>query len=203
MCKVKIALSKLLEKFFLSMAFFLSKTYWHPWKSGGRMTLWSLKVHFNAIPYIVWHSKTDCGCDFWWAERINAKLSLFPHVCVGVCFDTVRESACMACKRSPVRSRYSPPKKHCTSFEVRCFSFYWSRFLGAALLCLHRFQAFAGGSYTTPNVWRYTIFKLESDLNLPSEKTEKSYSNLGILLLCPTWRKSFRKLPHCLSPNGR
>ena len=36
-----------------------------------------------------------------------------------------------------------------------------------------------------------------------SEKTENSYSNLGILLLCPTWRKSFRKLPHCLSPNGR
>ena len=29
----------------------------------------------------------------------------------------------MACKRSAVRSRYSPPKKHCTSFEVRCFSF--------------------------------------------------------------------------------
>lgn len=24
-------------------------------------------------------------------------------------------------------------------------------FGGAALLCLHRFQAFAGGSYTTPN----------------------------------------------------
>ena len=30
----------------------------------------------------------------------------------------------MACKRSAVRSRYSPPKKHCTSFEVRCFSFF-------------------------------------------------------------------------------
>ena len=36
-----------------------------------------------------------------------------------------------------------------------------------------------------------------------SEKTENFYSNLGILLLCPTWRKSFRKLPHCLSPHGR
>ena len=46
---------------------------------------------------------------FWWIERINAKLSLSPHFRVGVRFDTVRESACMACKRSPVRSRYSPP----------------------------------------------------------------------------------------------
>ena len=28
------------------------------------------------------------------------------------------------------RSRYSPPKKHCTSHEVRCFSFFESKFLG-------------------------------------------------------------------------
>ena len=34
--------------------------------------------------------------------------------------------------------------------NVWCFSFCWSRFLGAALLRLHRFQAFAGGSYTPP-----------------------------------------------------
>ena len=34
-------------------------------------------------------------------------------------------------------------------------------FLGAALLRLHRFQAFAGGSDTTPNVWLYTIFKMD------------------------------------------
>ena len=44
---------------------------------------------------------------------------------------------------------------------------------------------------------------LESDLNLPFGKTENSYSNLGILLLCPTWTKSLRKLPHRLSPHGR
>ena len=68
--------------------------------------------------------EAGCNCEpFWWIERINAILSLSPHFRVGVCFDTVRESACMACKRSAVRSRYSPPKKHCTSFEVRCFSF--------------------------------------------------------------------------------
>ena len=29
--------------------------------------------------------------------------------------------------------------------------FFLKPFLGAALLRLHRFQAFAGGSYTTPN----------------------------------------------------
>ena len=34
-------------------------------------------------------------------------------------------------------------------------------FLGAALLRLHRFQAFAGGSYTTPNFGLYTVFKKE------------------------------------------
>ena len=193
MCKIKIALSNLSEKIFS-----------RKWPS-----LWEKPIDTleNRVVKLPCRRSMIPGSrmwlwTFWWIERINAKLSLSPRFRVGVCFDTVRESACMACKRSPVRSRYSPPKKHCTSFEVRCFSFYWSRFLGAALLCLHRFQAFAGGSYTTPNVWRYTIFKLESDLNLPSEKTEKSYSNLGILLLCPTWRKSFRKLPHCLSPNG-
>ena len=41
----------------------------------------------------------------------------------GGCFDTVRESACMACKRSPVRSRYSLPQKHCTSLEYSAFLF--------------------------------------------------------------------------------
>ena len=55
--------------------------------------------------------------------RINAKSYPFTHAFLGVRFKVVRESACMACKRSAVRSRYSPPKKHCTSFEVRCFSF--------------------------------------------------------------------------------
>ena len=52
------------------------------------------------------------------------------------------------------------------------------------------------GVYHPPSIWK-AIWTFHS------EKTENSYSNLGILLLCPTWRKSFRKLPHCLSLNGR
>ena len=75
--------------------------------------------------------------------RINAKSHPFAHAFLGVRFKVVQESACMACKRSAVRSRYSPPKKHCTSQEVQCFSFCWSIFWGAALLCLHAFLAFA------------------------------------------------------------
>ena len=64
----------------------------------------------------------------------------------------------MACKRSAVRSRYSPPKKHHTSCEVWCFSFLSESKLGGIaspapfsglcrqflynpqLLTLHRFQ---------------------------------------------------------------
>ena len=49
----------------------------------------------------------------------------------------------MACKRSAVRSRYSPPKKHCTSFEVRCFSFYGSRFLRLHCFACMSFRLFA------------------------------------------------------------
>ena len=51
-------------------------------------------------------------------------------------------------------------------------------------------------SWYPPSIWK-AIWTFRS------EKTENSYSNLGILLLCPTWRKSFRKLPHRLSPHGR
>ena len=96
--------------------------------------------------------EAGCNCEpFWWIERINAILSLSPHFRVGVCFDTVRESACMACKRSPVRSRYSPPKSTVLRRKYGAFLFAEADFWGAALLRLHRFQAFAGGSYTTPN----------------------------------------------------
>ena len=66
--------------------------------------------------------EAGCNCEpFWWIERINAILSLSPHFRVGVCFDTVRESACMACKRSPVRSRYSPPEGKAPHGNVWCF----------------------------------------------------------------------------------
>ena len=48
-------------------------------------------------------------------KRINAEYRSSSHLCVGVRECVVRESACMACKRSPVRSRYSPPDlRHCT-----------------------------------------------------------------------------------------
>ena len=92
-------------------------------------------------------------------KRTNAKYYSSSHLCVGVRECVVRESACMACKRSAVRSRYSPPKKHCTSQEVWCFSFllkpvfggciaspapfsgFCRRFLyNPQLLTLHRFQ---------------------------------------------------------------
>ena len=51
-------------------------------------------------------------------------------------------------------------------------------------------------SWYPPSIWK-AIWTFHS------EKAENSYSNLGILLLCPTWRKSFRKLPHRLSLHGR
>ncbi|UQK44760.1 hypothetical protein MTP39_09205 [Faecalibacterium sp. I3-3-33] len=44
----------------------------------------------------------------------------------------------------------STRKKHYTEM-CGAFLFAEAGFLGAALLRLHRFQAFAGGSYTTPN----------------------------------------------------
>ena len=42
-------------------------------------------------------------------KRTNAKYYSSSHLCVGVRECVVQESACMACKRSPVRFRYSPP----------------------------------------------------------------------------------------------
>ena len=48
----------------------------------------------------------------------------------------------MACKRSAVRSRYSPPKKHCTSHEVRCFSFFEAKFWGGCIASPVPFSGF-------------------------------------------------------------
>ena len=51
--------------------------------------------------------------------------------------------------------RFDPGILHQKSTVLRrkygAFLFAEAGFLGAALLRLHRFQAFAGGSYTTPN----------------------------------------------------
>ena len=114
MCEIKIALSKLSEKNFS-----------RKWPSLWEKTIDTLENRVVKLPCrrsMIPESRMWLWT-FWWIERINAKLNLSPRFRVGVRFDTVRESACMACKRSAVRSRYSPPKKHCTSFEVRCFSF--------------------------------------------------------------------------------
>ena len=118
MCKIKIALSNLSEKIFS-----------RKWPS-----LWEKPIDTleNRVVKLPCRRSMIPGSrmwlwTFWWIERINAKLNLSPRFHVGVRFDTVRESACMACKRSAVRSRYSPPKKHHTSCEVWCFSFCFLR----------------------------------------------------------------------------
>ena len=97
-------------------------------------------------------------------KRTNAKYYSSSHLCVGVREWVVRESACMACKRSPVRSRYSPPKSTVLRWKYSAFLFaeagFWgciaspAPFLGFCrrflynpqLLTLHRFQKgmFAG-----------------------------------------------------------
>ena len=94
--------------------------------------------------------------------RINAKSYPFTHAFMGVRFKVVRESACMACKRSPVRSRYSPPKKALYFVgSMVLFFFAEAGFGGLHCFACTIFRLFAGGSYTTPNFWLYTVFKKE------------------------------------------
>ena len=62
--------------------------------------------------------------------RINAKSYPFTHAFLGVRFKVVRESACMACKRSPVRSRYSPPKSTVLRRKYGAFLFAEADFWG-------------------------------------------------------------------------
>ena len=61
--------------------------------------------------------------------------------------------------------RFDPAILHQKSTVLRrkygAFLFAEAGFWWAALLRLRCFQAFAGGSYTTPNFWLYTIFKKE------------------------------------------
>ena len=88
-------------------------------------------------------------------ERISVEYRSSSHLCVGVRECVVRESACMACKRSPVRSRYSPPKSTVLRRKYGAFlfaeaGFWWlhcfactifRRFLyNPQLLTLHHFQ---------------------------------------------------------------
>ena len=91
-------------------------------------------------------------------KRTNAKYYSSSHLCVGVRECVVQESACMACKRSPVRSRYSPPKSTVLRRKYGAFLFaeagFWGciaspapfsgicrRFLyNPQLLTLHHFQ---------------------------------------------------------------
>ena len=51
-------------------------------------------------------------------------------------------------------------EKHRTG-TCGAFLFLLKPIFGVALLRLHRFQAFAGGSYTTPNFLLYIVFKEE------------------------------------------
>ena len=101
----------------------------------------------NSVPKLFSCSYADC-----WAEksffnqiwRINAKSYPFTHAFLGVRFKVVRESACMACKRSAVRSRYSPPKKHCTSHvKYGAFLFYLKSKLGLHCFACMPFWLFA------------------------------------------------------------
>ena len=63
-------------------------------------------------------------------KRTNAKYYSSSHLCVGVRECVVQESACMACKRSPVRSRYSPPKSTVLRRKYGAFLFAEAGFWG-------------------------------------------------------------------------
>ena len=63
-------------------------------------------------------------------ERISVEYRSSSHLCVGVRECVVRESACMACKRSPVRSRYSPPKSTVLRRKYGAFLFAEADFWG-------------------------------------------------------------------------
>ena len=63
-------------------------------------------------------------------KRTNAKYYSSSHLCVGVRECVVQESACMACKRSPVRSRYSPPKSTVLRRKYGAFLFAEADFWG-------------------------------------------------------------------------
>ena len=54
---------------------------------------------------------------------LQRKSSSIPTALCGVCNRVVRESACMACKRSAVRSRYSPPKSTVLRWKYSAFLF--------------------------------------------------------------------------------
>ena len=63
-------------------------------------------------------------------QPINVKCCSSSHLCVGVRECVVQESACMACKRSPVRSRYSPPKSTVLRRKYGAFLFAEAGFWG-------------------------------------------------------------------------
>jgi hypothetical protein len=65
----------------------------------------------------------------------------------------------MACKRSAVRSRYSPPKSTVLRRKYGAFLFAEAGFWGLHCFSCTGFRLFAGGSYTTPNFRLYTVFK--------------------------------------------
>ena len=108
-------------------------------------------------------------------KRINAKYYSSSHLCVGVRECVVRESACMACKRSAVRSRYSPPKKHCTSCEVQCFSF---------------FRAKVGGCTASPA--RFSGFLQAVHIRPPALDAASFPKNL---VCCPNFQQAAASLP--------
>ena len=84
-------------------------------------------------------------------RRINAEYRSSSHLCVGVRECVVRESACMACKRSPVRSRYSPPDlRHCTGMCGVFFCFAATRIACCFVFTSTCKNAFPGAAARLP-----------------------------------------------------
>ena len=75
-------------------------------------------------------------------KRTNAKYYSSSHLCVGVRECVVQESACMACKRSPVRSRYSPPKSTVLRRKYGAFLFAEADFGGLHCFACTIFRRF-------------------------------------------------------------
>ena len=86
----------------------------------------------NSVPKLF----SCCYADCWTENHFSTEFGVLTpnrthsHAFMGVRFKVVRESACMACKRSPVRSRYSPPKSTVLRRKYGAFLFAEADFWG-------------------------------------------------------------------------
>ena len=96
--------------------------------------------------------------------------------------------------------RFDPAILHQKSTVLRrkygAFLFAEDDFWGAALLCLHRFQAFAGGSYTTPK--RLTLHRFQKTPRTPPT-VERFLGVLHFMLFDDPASCSAAAYSHCFS----